>query len=155
MIALIAAISKNNCIGKNNQLPWSIPEDMKHFKKITKGKTVLMGRKTFESILGYLGKPLPNRTNLVITRDPNYQVPKGAKVCNNLEQAITEHQDIFVIGGANIYEQTISQANKLYITHVDQQVDGDAFFPNIDMNIWEKTDEKNHDGFSFVTYVKK
>jgi len=157
MLSLICAISKNNCIGKNNQLPWHIPEDLKHFKEITSGKTVLMGRKTFESILGYLGKPLPKRTNIVITRNTNYEVPKGVLVYNSVKDALEKHKDenIFVIGGAGIYKQTIDLADKLYITHVNEEIDGDAFFPKIDSDVWEEVEVKEHENFSFITYLRK
>ena len=105
MLSLIAAIAQNNCIGKNNKLPWHLPEDLKHFKKITAGKTVLMGRKTYESIVGYLGKPLPKRKNLVITRNTNYPVPDQVFVYNSIEKALQDNidEEIFIIGGAGIY----------------------------------------------------
>ncbi|MFH1291961.1 MAG: dihydrofolate reductase [bacterium] len=156
MIALISAVADNNCIGKNNQLPWHIPEDLKHFKELTSKKTVLMGRKTFESILGYLGKPLPKRKNIVITRSTDYQVPNGAEVYNNIQQAFADHEneDIFVIGGAGIYAQTIDLADTLYITHVRGLVEGDAFFPKIDTTIWKEVEREDHNGYSFVTYKK-
>lgn len=156
MLSLIAAIAKNNCIGINNQLPWNIPEDMKHFKEITKGKTVMMGRKTFESILGYLGKPLPGRKNIIISRNNAYKVPEGVEIFSNWEEAVKKHTDeeVFVIGGASLYAQTINSADTLYITHVNKEVNGDTFFPVIDESIWKKIDEEKHDGFSFVTYIR-
>lgn len=156
MIALIAAIAKNNCIGKNNELPWHIPEDLKHFRNLTKDKTVLMGRKTFESIVSYLGKPLPKRKNLVITTNTGYKAPNGVKIYNSIKSALEKNSEdnIFIIGGAAIYKQTINLADKLYITHVNKKVDGDAFFPKIDTAKWKKTEKENYDGFSFVTYNK-
>ncbi len=157
MIALIAAVAKNNCIGKNNQLPWNIPEDLQHFQKLTTGKTVLMGRKTFESIFNYLGKPLPKRKNLVITSNANFLAPQGVEIFPNIKMALDNYknEDIFIIGGATIYEQTIKLADTLYITHIDKEVDGDAFFPDIDKNIWQETERKEHNGFAFVKYIKQ
>ena len=157
MLSLIAAISKNNCIGKNNQLPWDIPEDMKHFVKMTKNKTVLMGRKTWESIPKKF-RPLPNRTNIIITRNINYksEVPKDVEVYTSIKEAIHNHKDeeVIIIGGGQIYKQTVDLADKLYITHVNMTVDGDAFFPEINMNTWQETEREDHEGFSFVNYKK-
>ncbi|PIT87495.1 MAG: hypothetical protein COU31_02685 [Candidatus Magasanikbacteria bacterium CG10_big_fil_rev_8_21_14_0_10_40_10] len=153
---LIAALAQNNCIGQNNQLPWHLPEDLKHFKELTANQTVLMGRKTFESILNYLGKPLPGRRNLVITGDTNYQAPQGTKIYQDIQSAIKKNsdQDIFVIGGASIYKQTINLADKLFITRVNQVVNGDAFFPDIDPTVWHEQERENHNKFSFITYEK-
>lgn len=155
MISLIAAISENNCIGKDNLLPWHLPEDLKHFKELTTGKTVLMGRKTWESIPEKF-RPLPNRKNIVITTQSDFIVPEGVEIYHAINDAISAHtnEDIFIIGGATIYTQTINLADTLYITHVHQVVDGDAFFPSIDQNIWKETERKNHENFSFVTYKK-
>lgn len=154
-LSLIAAISENNCIGKNNTLPWHIPEDLKHFKKITAGKTVLMGRKTWDSIPERF-RPLPDRKNIVITKQSEIIFPEGVDVFHSIEDALYAHkgEKIIVIGGGNIYEQTISLADTLYITHVRQTVDGDAFFPVIDPTIWKETEREDHEGFSFVTYKK-
>lgn len=155
-LSLIAAVAQNNCIGINNQLPWNIPEDMKHFKEITKGKTVMMGRKTFESILSYLGKPLPGRKNIVISRNNYYKVPKGVEIFSSWEEAVKKYADeeVFVIGGASLYAQTINAADTLYITHVDKEVDGDTFFPVINKKMWKETERENHTNFSFITYKK-
>lgn len=155
MISLIAAIAQNNCIGKHNSLPWNIPEDLKHFKELTTGKTVLMGRKTWESIPEQF-RPLPKRKNIVITTQSDFIVPESVELFHSLGDAISAHnnENIFVIGGANIYAQTIGLADTLYITHVNQIVDGDAFFPEIDKNIWKETERENHENFSFVTYTK-
>lgn len=129
-ISLIAAIaSGNRAIGKNNRLIFHIPEDLKRFKKITSGHVVIMGRKTFESI----GRPLPNRTNIIITRDPQYFV-EGAMVVHSLEETLRQAQDIetevFVIGGGQIYQQAIGLADKLYLTIVEGNPDADTFFPD-------------------------
>lgn len=155
MIALIAAISENNCIGKNNTLPWHIPEDMKHFRKLTDGKTVVMGRKTWESIPEKF-RPLPNRKNIVITRNLDYTVPDSVMMYHSVKEAL-EHEsgDVMVIGGAEIYAQSIELADTLYITHVHTFIeDGTAFFPTIDKNIWKETEREDHEHFSFVTYKK-
>ncbi len=155
MIALIAAISENNCIGKSGTLPWYIPEDLKRFKKITTGHTVLMGRKTWESIPEKF-RPLPDRKNIVITRNTTYPVPRGVVLYHSVEDALKHEQgDIMVIGGAEIYAQSIDRADTLYITHIRTCIeDGTAFFPTIDRTIWKETDREEHEHFSFVTYKK-
>src|SRR3989344_6400625 len=120
-ISLIAAVAKNNVIGRENDLPWYLPEDLKRFRKLTAGKTVLMGRKTFESIMGPQGKPLPNRKSIVITKNLDFQAPEGVEVFHSIEDALEKHkqEEIFIIGGGQIFEQTMNWANALYITHVD------------------------------------
>jgi len=156
MLSLIAAVAQNNCIGKKNDLPWNIPEDLKHFKDITSGHIVLMGRNTWESIPEKF-RPLPNRKNIVITRDIKYMVPKGVEVYSSIDEALEKYkkQDLFIIGGASIYKQTIEKADKLFITEVHQFVDGDAFFPEIDKNVWQEVEREDHEGFSFVRYIRK
>ncbi len=131
-ISLIAAVANNLAIGKNNQLLWHLPEDLKRFKALTKGHAVVMGSKTYES----LGRPLPDRTNIVIAKDPNYKA-MGCIVVNSLDEAIKkageyEKEEIFIIGGGSIYAQFLPLANKLYITKVNKDFDGDVFFPNYD-----------------------
>ena len=155
MLSLIAAIAQNNCIGKDNQLPWNIPEDMKHFKDLTKGHVVLMGRNTWESIPKKF-RPLPNRTNIVITRNKEYKVPEGVEVYSSIEEVLEKHKGklVFSIGGASIYKQTIDLADTLYITHVHKDVDGDTFFPNIDKSIWKEVEREDREDFSFVVYKK-
>lgn len=138
-ISLIAAISENRVIGRDNTLPWYIPEDLKRFKDITKGHSVIMGRRTFESIR----RLLPNRTNIIITRDQEYRV-EGAVIVHSLEEAlqeasrlrtnnqepITDKDEVFVIGGGQIFEQAMEIADKLYLTIVHTTIDGDVFFPD-------------------------
>jgi len=155
--SLIAAVAKNNCIGKNNKIPWNVPEDFQYFKKTTLGKTCLMGQKTFESILGYLGKPLPGRQTVVITLDTTFQPPEGVRVFYSLDQAweALKNEDVFVCGGASIYKQTLDRVDQLYITWIDQEPDGDVFFPPINPTLWKETWREDHNGFSFVTYEKK
>lgn len=155
-ISLVAAVAKNNVIGKANALPWYIPEDLKRFKKLTTGHVVLMGQKTFDSIMDRLKKPLPDRINVVLSRNPDFHPPAGVRVFHDLLEAITAFggEEIFVIGGGSIFQQTIDLASTLYITHVDQEVDGDVFFPKIDPLRWKQAGEEIHKGFSFATYVR-
>ncbi len=144
MISLIAAIGKNNELGKNNTLLWHMPADMKHFKDATVLHAVIMGRKTFESI----GKPLPNRRNIVISRDANYK-QKGIEVVNSLAAAFdlfpNQNEELFVIGGSEIYKQTMPIADKLYITHIDaEDSEADSFFPEIIPIVWNEISHKEH-----------
>ncbi|KKQ27068.1 MAG: Dihydrofolate reductase [Candidatus Magasanikbacteria bacterium GW2011_GWC2_37_14] len=156
MFSLIAAVAKNNCIGANNKIPWNIPEDFQYFKKTTLGKTCLMGKATFESIISYLGKPLPERKTAVITSDKNYQVPEGVRIFSSLDEAFADlaAEDVFVCGGASIYKQTIDRVDILYITEIDTEPAGDTFFPEINKNIWHETWREKHEGFSFIKYSK-
>lgn len=156
MISLVAAISRNNCIGKDNTLPWDIPEDMKRVKELTVGRNVIMGRKTWESI-PEKHRPLPNRKNIIITRDIDYPTPDGVEVFQTIIDAINAHknEDIVGFGGQRIFEDMMEIADTLYITHVDQEVEEcHAYFPKIDLNIWKETEREDKDGFSFVTYIK-
>lgn len=134
------AVADNLVIGKGNDLPWHLPEDLKHFKEITMGKTVLMGRKTFESILARLKKPLPGRKNVVITRQKDYQVPEGVLVFDSLESAVQNlsADDVYAIGGAEIFKQALPLAQELIITHVNGNYEGDAFFPQVNWSQWKK-----------------
>jgi dihydrofolate reductase len=160
MITIIAAIAQNNALGKDNQLIWHLPADLKRFKKITSGHHIIMGRKTFES----LGKPLPNRTNIIITRNKNYK-QNGCVIVHSLNEAINaakNDENPYILGGAEIYEQAIKIVDKLDLTFVHHAFDADAFFPKIDLNIWEETsienfnaDEKNKYNYSFVTFLRK
>ncbi len=156
MFSLIAAIAENNCIGKNNKIPWNIPEDFQYFKRMTLGKTCVMGQATFESILGYLGKPLPGRQNVVVTSRADYSAPEGVWIFHSLDEVFEKlkNKDVFICGGASIYHQTIDKMDNLYITHIHQSFDGDTFFPEINKNIWKETNRDDRDGFSFVTYQK-
>jgi len=160
MLTIIAAVAKNNALGKNNDLIWHLPADLKRFKEITLGHHIIMGRKTFES----LGKPLPNRTTIIITRNPDYVVP-GCIVVNELEEAIqaaAKDENPFILGGAEIYKQAMPYADILDLTLVHETFDGDVFFPVIDMSKWTEmsrqdflADEKNKYDYSFVQYKKK
>ena len=162
IFSIIAAVSDNNVIGKNNDLVWHMPADMKYFKQTTTGHWVIMGRKTFESF----GKPLPNRTHIIITRDQNYIYP-GVFVVHSIDEAFKKVQEssdeeAFVLGGAEIYKQCINEVDRLYITEIKETFDGDTFFPKIDKNIWKEVsrqdfapDEKNKYPYAFVIYEKK
>ena len=161
-ILLIAAVAKNGVIGKENDLVWKIPTDFKRFKALTSDNYILMGRKTFES----LGKPLPNRTHLVITRNSDFQVPEGHHVFKSVEDAFIYCnklgiEKLYVIGGGEIYKQTMPLADELVITEVDAEPEGDTYFPEIDPNNWKivskeshPADEKNQYPFSFVDYER-
>ncbi len=154
--SLIAAVAENNCIGKNNKIPWDVPEDFQYFKKMTLGKTCVMGQATFESILGYLGKPLPGRQTVVVTLDKNYIAPEGVRILHSLDDVFEQlkNEDVFICGGASIYRQTLDRVDTLYITHIQQSPDGDTFFPEINKSIWKETARDDYEGFSFVTYQK-
>ena len=159
----VVAMDKNNCIGKGNALPWHISADLKHFKAITQGGVVIMGRKTLES----MGRALPNRVNWVITRDPLWQF-EGVKVAYSIEDALNEaltdvqHSEkasVFIIGGGEIFTQTLNIADRLELTHVDLDVQGDAHYPKISedfqkVNSEHHQDEKSLVKFEFATYQK-
>lgn len=155
MLTLIAAVAKNGCIGINGKLPWHIPEDFAHFKRYTTGKVVCMGRKTWESLPPKF-RPLPNRMNVVVTRQEQYSVPSGVEVYATIDDALRQHthDDVYIIGGAQLYAQTIDRADRLIITHVDWVVDGDAFFPEIKQQRWSVTTREDHGEFSFVAYER-
>jgi dihydrofolate reductase len=155
MISIIVAVASNGAIGKNGDLLWHIKDDLKYFKEITLGHTVLMGRKTWESLPK---KPLPNRRNIVITKNKNYSA-NGAELFLSLEAALNScgtAEEVFCIGGGTIYEQILPFCNKLYVTKVEKDFDADTFFPKIDPNLWkiEKTAQKNSqkDEASGLTY---
>ena len=156
MIAIIAAVAENGVIGQNNKLPWHLPEDLKRFKKLTTGKVVVMGRKTYESILGMMGKPLSNRQNVVITRQTNYKVAEGVQVFYNVAEAIAANKsnDIFIIGGGEIFKEAIPLADTMYITHIWKTYEGDAHFPKIDMGKWKLANEDSRGEFTFSEYRK-
>lgn len=155
-LTIVAAIAKNGVIGSRNSLPWYIPEDLKHFKDVTMGKTCLMGRNTFDSIMKRLGKPLPGRKNVVVSRHV-WHAPEGVEVYSSLDKALESvkaDEEVMVTGGGQIYNQLIDKADKLIITHVHQQIDGDVFFPEIDPGKWKQVSEYPHKEFSWVTYER-
>lgn len=141
-ISLIVAYANQRVIGKNNRMPWHLPEDLAHFKRTTLGAPVIMGRKTWEAI----GKPLPGRRNIVISRNPNLSL-NDAVVTHSLSEALSYCKDVkevFIIGGAQIYAQALPLATRLVITEIEQQYDGDAFFPEIDFNQWQEVERTRH-----------
>ncbi len=161
-ISLIAAVLKNRVIGKKNKLPWHLPADFAHFKKLTMGHPVIMGKNTFLSI----GKPLPNRTNIVLVNDGF--TAEGCLIARSLDDALalakksTGGEEIFIIGGASVYAQFLPRANRLYLTFIDAGFDGDAYFPEWNKNEWREAsrephapDEKNPYAYTFVTFERK
>ena len=156
MIKIIVAISKNRVIGDSNKLIWHLPADLKRFKEVTGGHPIVMGRKTYESI----GRPLPNRRNIIITRDENYEVD-GCEVVNSIEEALLlTNSDCFIIGGGEIYKQTLHIATQIYLTQVDEDFDGDTTFPELPDSWYVsnkedfESDEKNPYKYSFIFYEK-
>jgi dihydrofolate reductase len=160
MITVIAAVAENNALGKENQLLWHLPDDFKRFKTLTSGHYIIMGRKTFESF----PKPLPNRTHVIISRQANYQ-PEGCIVVNSLEQAIEacpKTEEVFIIGGGEIYRQSIEVADKLDLTKVHASFEADTHFPEIDLSQWQLVFEEHHPkderhdyAFTFQTFARK
>src|SRR5689334_2869861 len=134
-LTLVAAVAQNGVIGSHNALPWYIPEDLKHFKKVTDGKTVLMGNNTYDSIMNRLKKPLPKRINVVVTRQKDWQAPEGVVVYHNLDDALAglkNVEEVMVAGGGQVFSQLMSKADKLILTEVHKEVDGDVFFPKVE-----------------------
>ena len=162
MLSIIVAVARNNVIGKDNKLIWHLPEDLKRFKRITTGHTIIMGRKTFES----LGRVLPNRTHIVLSKDTDFKVQdENVQVINDISllgEYISSEEENFVIGGASIYKLLMPYTSKMYITKINQEFEGDVFFPEIEEKDWgvvetQKgiTDEKNVYDYEYVTYVRK
>lgn len=161
MLSLIVAVSRNNVIGKDNGLIWHLPDDLKHFKELTTGKTIIMGRKTFDS----LGRILPNRKHVVITRsgidvdDENVEVVQDV---SDIQKYIDDENENFLIGGATMYALLINKVSKMYITRINQDFVGDAYFPKFNEEDWEIVekrkgphDEKNNFDYDYITYVRK
>jgi dihydrofolate reductase len=158
-ISAVVAIAENNAIGKNNQLLWHLPNDLKHFRQITSGHTVIMGRKTYDSV----GRPLPNRRNIIITRQ-NIEIP-GCEVVGSVDEALAlcaGEQEVFIVGGAEIYKLAMPQTNKIHLTIVHQEFDADAYFPPIDYSVWVETDREDHGtdekhaiAYSFITLQRR
>lgn len=162
IISIIVARAQNNVIGRGNDLPWHLADDLKNFKKITMGHPILMGRKTYDSI----GRPLPGRTNIVITRQENYKI-EGCEVVHSLADAINlasslNAKEAFIIGGAEIINQALDRANKVYLTEVQAEVMGDTFLKSIDFSKWKildqkefsKSDKRNDYDFSIIEYIR-
>ena len=161
MLSIIVAKAKNNIIGKDNKMVWHLPEDLKHFKNLTTGHTIIMGRKTFES----LGKPLPNRKHIIFSQNPDFKVnDENVEVVHSLLQIqdlIEGKEEAFVIGGAMIYNFLMPNVKKMYVTEIEKDFDGDTFFPIIDSEVWKETsrekgikNEENNLDYYFVTYER-
>jgi len=155
---VIAAVSENGVIGRNGEMPWYFPEDLKHFKEKTMGFPVVMGRKTFES-LPEKHRPLPGRTNIVLTRSEP-ELDESVKLVNSLEDAWrkaeeTGKEKLFIAGGANIYRQTLPEADKILLTRIHDRYEGDTFFPDFDEDSWELEKKDERKELSFLEYVRK
>lgn len=145
-LSLLVAMARNRVIGRKNKLPWHLPADLKHFKFLTMGQTIVMGRKTYESI----GRPLPGRANIIVTRQTGYEVP-GAIVVNTIDDALliceraeSINGENFIIGGEELYRQTLKICQRIYITEIQRDFEGDVFFPEFDPNEWEETQRDRH-----------
>jgi len=158
-LSIIVAMAENRVIGVDNSLPWHLPGDMKWFRRHTLGKPVVMGRKTFESI----GKPLPERDNIVVTRNPGYEAP-GCRVVASIDEAVEAagEGEVMILGGAELYRQILPRADRLYLTLVHAEIDGDAFFPEIEWGQWRELerqdcqrDERNPYDYSFVVLKRR
>lgn len=147
MVSIVVAQGKNGEIGRGNDLPWNLPDDLKNFRKITGGKTVIMGMNTFEHIVARLGKPLPNRTNIVVTHDTSYY-PKGVAVTHSFEEALTlaksDEREVFVIGGGQLYRYALPFTDRIYLTAINHQFDADTYFPVLDKNTWHELSRVHH-----------
>lgn len=162
MIALIAAMSKNHVIGYDNWMPWHIPNDLQYVKKMTSNQTIIMGRKTFDTFK----KPLPNRTNVILTSDENYQQP-GCKVIHSIEEVLKwnakdPEQLFFIFGGGEVYRQFLQHADRMYLTYIDEEFEGDTYFPKYDVANWQETsnikgikDDENPHDYYFIQYDRK
>lgn len=160
MLSFIVAMDRNRLIGNNNQLPWHLPADLSHFKQTTMGKPIVMGRKTWESI----GRPLPGRLNIVLTRTPGLEID-GVEVVHSLQQAqslLEPSAELMVIGGSTIYQMLLDKVERIYLTQVDAEFEGDCWFPEIDMGQWQEiemsvhpADEKNRYDCRFITLQRK
>ena len=165
IISMIAAMSQNHVIGKNNDLPWKLPDDMKFFMEKTRGHHTIMGRKNYDSIPPKF-KPLPNRINIVVTRQKNFKAP-GCLVVGSVDEGLTiakvnKETEVFIIGGAEIYKLGLPHSTRLYLTEIDAQIDGDTFFPQFDKEHWIEVSRIHHDNdgrhdysFDFVIYERK
>jgi len=159
-ISLIAAMAENRVIGRDNQLPWRLPADLKHFKALTVGKPIIMGRKTWESLPGLL----PDRPHIVVTSDQSYQA-EGCTVTHSIEEALTAAGDVsevMIVGGGAFYQQMLPQADRMYLTLVHTEIEGDAYFPEYDVADWQEIEREGHDpddknayAYSFITLERK
>lgn len=152
MISLIFAIDKNNLIGKGNDLPWYYPEDLKYFKEVTMNKTVVMGSKTFKSIFNRIGKPLPNRKNVIVSRNKDLKIENCLVVNDLYEYLNNQSEEVFIIGGKQIYDMTLQVADRLYITHINKEYDGDVYFPEIPYDKYRKIKSIISGDLEFAVY---
>ncbi|WP_253738704.1 dihydrofolate reductase [Halohasta salina] len=159
-IALIAAVADNRVIGRDGEMPWHLPADLRHFKATTMGHPVVMGRRTYDSIAADIGGPLPGRTNIVLSRG-SPDLPDEVVVVDAIERAVDAARKaaddtgtVYVIGGATIYEQFLPRADRLVLTEIDEAYDGDTRFPEWDSEAWTERRREDHDGFSFVEYER-
>jgi len=153
---IIAAVAENDVIGKDGEIPWHIPEDLEHFKDKTTGHTVVMGRKTFESLPDSF-KPLPNRQNIVLTRSDFSPENESVNIANSLEEAWkkSENERVFIIGGAGVYKQCMEEADKMILTEIKEEYEGDTFFPEYSKENWKEVEREKHEDFDFVEYTSK
>ena len=154
-VTLLAAVGANRVIGRDNDLPWRLPEDLAHFKAVTMGHTLVMGRRTFDSI----GRPLPGRRTVVVTRQPDW-AHEGVMVAHSLPEALRlsvadGDTEVFVVGGGQVYAEALPVATRLLLTEVDQAPEGDVFFPEVDPADWAETARDRRDGFAFVAYQRR
>lgn len=164
MLSIIVATSENNVIGHLNKIPWYMPRDLKHFSAVTKGHTVIMGRNTYQSIVERLGKPLPDRNNIIVTRNNYFRAP-GCTIVHSLEEALKlapAKEEFFVIGGSQLYNEALLKSDKVYRTLIHTATEGDAFFPALDPNQWklieskfEAKDDKNPFDATYEIYERK
>jgi dihydrofolate reductase len=156
LVSLVAALARNRVIGAGNRMPWHLPEDLRRFKRLTMGAPVIMGRKTYESILEQTGRPLPGRRNIVVTRQPGARWD-GCEVAGSLDAALAAAHaapEVFVIGGAELYRLALPRADRLYLTLLDAEYPGDTLFPEFDAADWRETARAPRAGFAFVTYER-
>lgn len=164
LVSLVVAAAVNGVIGRDNRMPWHLPEDLAHFKRLTLGHPIVMGRKTHESIVAMLGKPLPGRTNIVVTRQAGFGA-SGCIVASSLDAALAaanEAEEIFVIGGAEIYRLALERADRVYLTRIDAAFEGDAKFPELDRAAWREVAREDHPpagkrsfGYAFLRFERR
>ena len=164
IVSLIAALTKNHVIGRNNDLPWKLPDDMKYFMETTKGHAVIMGRKNFFSLPPKF-RPLKDRTNIVLTHNGSQLKDYDVVIVHSIDEAFLtapQNEEVFVIGGAEIFKQTLERANRLYLTEIDATIDGDTYFPTFDPKEWREAVRQHHSAddrhayaFDFVIYHRK
>jgi len=153
-VSLVVAVGTNGVIGRDGVLPWARTGDLAHFKSLTMGHALVMGRRTYDSI----GRPLQGRTSVVLTRQEGWAAPAGVIVCHDLHtalrQAMVVDPEVFVVGGAQVFAETLPLADRLVVTHVDQAPDGDTYLPDVDWTCWQEASREQHEGFAIATYLR-